>query len=90
MVDFDGIGYKDRPKLTSILQAVQIGDLVRLYSSLDGVDEALRDSFVKFLTRNPIKGWQRATEFLAGAEDALSAVRSAAVCLLVMNLEGSE
>lgn len=82
--------YGSRDKIQKIVQAVEIGDLAALYGSVRGANEALVADFFRFLLVNPIKGYMKAIDILRETPDALTAIRAAAVCLLIHRFEGQE
>ena len=88
-MNFDGLSFSAKPKIKNIIAAIELRELVTLYNALRGADESLRMNMVVFLIHNPIKGWQKAIELLTQTTDAMTAVRAAAVWLMLTNLEGN-
>lgn len=89
-VDFINVSPVNKTRLVKLLHAVSLGDLASLYAALRDADEGLRLSLAGFLCRNQLPGWFKALKYLGGVSDPLSACRSAAVCLLLSRIEGTE
>lgn len=85
-MNFTGIDYVNKTRITNIMKAIDLGDVPTLYSALRGSDDSLRDAFARFLILNPVEGWNRAVQILGAPLDAMNAVRTAAVCLLMTRI----
>lgn len=84
-MNFDGLDFAAKARIRNILAAVEIGELAALYNALRGADDVVRLNLIRFLIRNPRKGWEKAIELLSEAVDAMTAVRAASVWLMLSN-----
>lgn len=77
--------YASKPKITKIVQAIDAGQSPNLYAAVRGADDALRVSLWRFLALNPVPGGAKARELLSDVTNPATAVRSAAVWLMLNN-----
>lgn len=87
-MDFTGIGFMDKPRITKIMQAAYTGDLANLHGALRSADSGLHKSFATYLAANNVAGRDRALEILQNTSDPKTAIRAAAVCLLAVRTIG--